>query len=186
MMRSPIVLWMTSRSRSSMISGIFAAHGLNWGSRQRQSAGYDTFENEAVKQVLKRYYGLPYCELIESTAAFLNDLYAILPENDTILVKTGIEYFNAFQPLAPFNVYLLRKPEDVAASIVAKRQVDYDEALKASKWRFSTMRAMQKLAGGAFIDTDRVIAGDFEQLQTAMEFCGVLFDEKKTKGAIHK
>jgi len=186
MMRSPICLWMTSRSRSSMISGIFAAHGVNWGGNQQQSLGYDIFENEAVKRVQKRHYGLPYCELIEATGAFLTDLYSVVPQNETWLVKTGIEYFNAFQPLAPFNVYLLRKPEGAAQSIVNKRGVDYDEALKAVKWRFAAMRARQAIDGGAFIDTDRVIAGDFEQLQAAMEYCGVLFDEKKTKGAIHK
>lgn len=186
-MRSPIMLWMTSRSRSSMISGIFAAHGVHWGTDQRQSAGYDTYENQAIKALLKRRFGLPFCEMPAPQIEFLQDLFAIVPNNETWLMKTGIEYFDVFQPLAPFNLFLLRKPEDVAKSICQKRaNADYDVALKAANWRFATMRTRQAQTGGAFIDTDRVIAGDFEQLQIAMEYCGVLFDEMKTKAAIHK
>ncbi len=185
-MRSPIILWMTSRSRSSMISGIFAAHGVNWGGVQSQSQGYDTFENAAVKAVLKRHYGLPSCTLPEATPGFLTDLYATVPQNETWLVKTGIEYFKTMQGFAPFNVFLLRSPEAVAKSLCSKRsECNYDEALEVAQWRFATMRAMQAKHGGVFVDTDRVIAGDFTQLGVALEYCGVLFDEKKTKGAIH-
>lgn len=185
-MRSPIVLFMTSRSRSSMIAGIFAAHGINWGDRQLPSAGYDTYENQAIKGLLKSFYGLPFCTMPEPIDAFIKGLYEIVPHNETWLMKTGIEYFELFQPLSPFNVFLLRKPEDVAWSICQKRpNADYEVALKAAKWRFAAMRAMQAKTGGVFIDTDRVITGDFEQLRVAMEYCGVLFDEKKTKGAIH-
>jgi len=169
-----------------MIAEIFAVHGVNWGGVQTKSAGYKTFENEPVKAVLKRHFGLPFCELPKPSADFLSDLYGILPDNETWMAKTGIEYFDVFQSLAPFNIYLLRKPEDVAKSICAKRPGNYDEALAAAKWRFATMRAKQATEGGVFIDTDRVIAGDFEQLRVAMEYCGVLFDEKKARGAIHK
>lgn len=170
-----------------MISGIFAAHGVHWGNDQRQSAGYDTFENQAIKSLLKKHFGLPFCEMTAPQIEFLQDLYAIVPNNETWLMKTGIEYFDVFQPLAPFNLFLLRKPEAVAKSICQKRPgADYDVALKAANWRFATMRARQAQTGGAFIDTDRVIAGDFEQLQVAMEYCGVLFDEMKTKAAIKR
>jgi len=186
-MRSPIMLWMTSRSRSSMISGIFAAHGVFWGRQQKQSAGYDTYENQEIKTALKKHYGLPFCTMADPTKDFMSELYSIVPNNETWLMKTGIEYFRVFQPMAPFNVFLLRKPEEVVKSICQKRKgSDPAVAEKAVTWRFGMMRQCQARSGGVFIDTDRVIAGDFEQLRVAMDYCGVLFDEKKTLGAIKK
>ena len=186
-MRSPIALWMTSRSRSSMIAGIFAAHGVFWGKKQTQTAGYDTFENEPVKVVLKKHYGLPLCAMPATKPEFITDIYATVPQNETWMIKTGIEYFDAMQPMIPFNIYLLRKPEAVAKSLCQKRPgCNYDEALEIAQWRFNMMRVKYGTVGGAFIDTDRVIAGDFQQLKQAMEFCGIIFDEKKTLGAIKK
>ena len=186
-MRSPILLFMTSRSRSSMIAGVFAAHGVNWGGVQAQSAGYDTFENQAVKQVLKKHYGLPFCEFAKASGDFLLDLWPIVPQNETWMAKTGIEYFDVFQSLAPFNIYLTRDPEDVARSICQKRpDAQYEPALKAAKWRFAAMRARAAEYGGVFIDTDRVVKGDFTQLREAMEYCGVLFEENKAKAVIKR
>ena len=180
-MRCPIVLWMTSRSRSSMVAGIFAAHGINWGGKQSQSAGYNTFENMDVRACQKRHFGLPYMQMVEPTAEFIAEIYSLVPQNETYLVKTGIEYFDAFQPLIPFNIYLLRNPEHVAASLCSKRKgLDPDAALQAAEWRFKMMRARHSTVGGVFIDTDRVIAGDFTQLRAAVEICGVLFDENLT------
>lgn len=184
-MFSPICLWMTSRSRSSMIAGVFAAHGVYWGDQQQQSAGYDTYEYQAVKKLLKRYYGLPFKTMVNIDQNFESELRALVPNNKTWMYKGGIEYYNAFRIWCPFNVFILRDPAAVAKSICQKRQnADYDVALEAAKWRLAAMKGTQAQDGGVFIDTDRVVSGDLAQLREAVEFCGVVWDEGLAKGVI--
>ena len=46
------------------------------------------------------------------------------------------------------------------------------------------MKQLQEQHGGVFVDTDEIIEGDFTTIQAAIEYCGLEFDEKATKGAI--
>ena len=39
---------MTSRSRSSLVSKIFASHGVWWGNTPKTSRGYQTYENQII------------------------------------------------------------------------------------------------------------------------------------------
>jgi hypothetical protein len=186
-MHCPIMLWMTSRSRSSMVAAIFAAHGVHWGEVQQQSAGYDTFENQKVKGILKKHFGLPFCTFPESKQDALTEIFGVVPHDRVWMMKTGVEYFKVFQPLTPFNVFIVRDPKAVAKSLCdknpgARREV----ALEAAEWRFQQMRILHQQNGGVWVDTDRVIAGDLTQIREALEYCGILYDEAKTKRAIHK
>jgi len=52
-MNRPICLWMTSRSRSSLVSKIFANHGVWWGDTLKKSRGYDTYENQVIQKIQK-------------------------------------------------------------------------------------------------------------------------------------
>jgi hypothetical protein len=170
-----------------MVAAIFAAHGIYWGDRQQQSAGYDTFENQRIKGILKQHFGLPFCTMPEATAEALADICAVVPQDRPWMMKTGIEYFKVFRPLAPFNVFIVRKPEDVIKSICEKRNnADPVTAHEAVDWRYTQMRIMNEQAGGVWVDTDRIIAGDYTQIREALEYCGVLYDEAKTKGAIKR
>jgi len=171
-----------------MVAAIFAAHGLYWGARQQQSAGYDTFENQQIKAILKAHYGLPFCEFTPvGTTAVLSEILAVVPHDRPWVMKTGIEYFNVFKPLTPFNVFITRPLESVVKSICAKRKgADPEVARQAAEWRYTQMKILHQQYGGVWIDTDRVVSGDLTQIREALEYCGVLYDEAKTKGAIKK
>ncbi|KKK79466.1 hypothetical protein LCGC14_2833210, partial [marine sediment metagenome] len=62
--------------------------------------------------------------------------------------------------------------------------VRYRDAEHAAKWRFKYMKQLQEQHGGVFVDTDEIIKGNFTTIQAAIEYCGLEFDEKATKGAI--
>ena len=48
-----ILILMTSRSGSSLVAKIFAAHGFNTGGEEVHSCGYETFENARVNQWIR-------------------------------------------------------------------------------------------------------------------------------------
>jgi len=174
-----------------MVAAIFAAHGLYWGNRQQQSAGYDTFENQQIKAILKQYFGLPFCTLPAidepNVPPCLRDIQGVTPSDRPWMMKTGIEYFHVFRPLNPFNVFIVRDPEAVVKSICDKRRnADPEMARKAAEWRYLQMKILHQQYGGVWVDTDRLIQGDFTQIREALEYCGVMFDEEKTKGAIRR
>jgi len=191
-MEKPILLWMTSRSRSSMVSAIFAAHGIFWGDRQVQSAGYDTYENQKIKQIqsdFKPLWGRPHLRPVNADPAvfkqFQNKIESIIPSNQRWSMKTGVEYYPAYRSLNPFNIFIIRKPEDVANSLCEKRiSTKYKEALEAVLWRFDYMKQIAEEDGGVFVDTDLIKTGDYSQIKEAIEYCGITFDENATRKAI--
>lgn len=100
-------------------------------------------------------------------------------------MKTGVEYFNAYKELKPYNIFIQRKPEDVARSLATKRRdVEYDEALTTVQWRFTYMRNIFDGFGGVFIDTDDIKAGDFSSIEEAMNYCGLEYSEEATRKGI--
>ena len=190
-MKRPIMLWMTSRSRSSMVSAIFIAHGVWWGDTHKKISGYETNENQNIKVLLQKYKAKHWKKIHLTPVSpkwnkqFNKDLEKIVPANKQWMSKTGVEYFPAFVDLNPYNIFIYRRPEDVAKSLNDKRvDVQYRDALHAAKWRFKYMKQLQEQHGGVFVNTDEVIKGDFTSIRDAIEYCGLMFDEEATRGAI--
>jgi len=193
-MTRPILLWMTSRSRSSMVSAIFAAHGIFWGERQVKSAGYDTYENNNIKILQKEFkplWGSAHMRAVDANPEifelFHDRIKQIVPSDQIWSMKTGIEYYPAYSGLNPFNVFITRKPEDVANSICQKRKdADYKYSLEVTLWRFNYMKQLAAKDGGVFVDTDKIIAGDMSEIQQAIEYCNLTYHKEAAKMAITK
>ncbi len=196
-MKRPILLWITSRSRSSMVSNIFIHHGVWWGNTvatQNWTEGgnrksYISYENQNVKKVLMKYKTKHWKKVhltpVFPVDGFARDLTKILPSDKTWIMKTGVEYFNAFKELNPYNIFIKRAPEGVAKSLSTKRRdVVYKDAYDAAVWRFQYMNDMQQEHGGVSVDTDKIVEGDFSEMQQAIEYCGLEFDLEKAKEAI--
>ena len=196
-MKRPILLWITSRSRSSMVSNIFIHHGVWWGdtvATQNWTEGgnrksYISYENQNVKKILMKYKTKHWKKVhltpVFPVDGFTRDLAKILPSDKTWIMKTGVEYFNAFKELNPYNIFIKRTPEGVAKSLSTKRRdVVYKDAYDAAVWRFQYMNDMQQEHGGVSVDTDKIVEGDFSEMQQAIEYCGIEFDLEKAKEAI--
>lgn len=190
-MKRPIMLWITSRSRSSMVSSVFINHGVWWGNTRAQISGYEMYENQNIKALLKRYK-TQYWKKVHLTPVstqwnnqFSKDLKKIVPNDRQWMMKTGVEYYPAFRNLAPYDIFIYRSPEDVAKSLSNKRSdVKYIDALEAAKWRLAYMEQLQKLNGGVFVNTDEIITGDFTSLQDAFEYCDLKFNKNLAKEAV--
>jgi len=237
-MIKPIMLWITSRSRSSMVSRIFAEHGIFWGNTQRQSAGYDTYENQTIKSLQHKFkpkWWVDHRSPIRAPESvfleFQRALEKVIPENVIWSMKTGVEYFPAYESLEPYNIFIKRKPEDVAKSLIEKNfsaafnrtkdsvnktkaltnairgislteihalldKTNHElnkkynsliaEALETITARYEYMDIIQAKHGGIFVDTDKIVNGDFSEIKMAMEYCGIEYNEELTKKAIVK
>ena len=101
------------------------------------------------------------------------------------MMKTGVEYFNAFKYLDPFNIFIYRDPNDVAKSLCEKRSdVVYEDALHTAKWRYRYMYSLQNEYGGVFVNTDEIINGDLTSAKAAFEYCGLKYNEELIQEAI--
>ena len=196
-MKRPIMLWITSRSRSSMVSNIFIKHGVWWGNtvaKQKwvedgKQQSYISYENQKIKAMLKKYKDKHWKKVhmtpVFPVKGFAEDIAKITPANKTWMMKTGVEYFNAFNELTPYNIYIKRSPEGVAKSLSTKRQdVVYKDAYDAAVWRFNYMDQLQEEFGGVSVDTDKIVDEDFSEVQAAIEYCELAFDLEKAKEAI--
>lgn len=192
-MLRPIMLWITSRSRSSMVSKIFVEHGVWWGNTLVKCSGYDTYENQKIKSLQNKYkpqWGRPYMKPIQTSSQvfekFQRELAKIVPSDKTWMMKTGVEYFNAYESLNPYNIFIYRPAKDVAKSLVKKTKADYQIALKTAEWRYKYMIEIEYKHGGKWVNTDNVYNGDYSQVREALEYCGLVPDEEKIKKGITK
>lgn len=199
-MNRPICLWMTSRSRSSLVSKIFANHGVWWGNTPKTSRGYQTYENQIIKQIQKDIIKpkkgvLPFCEELQLTEESKKSFHAALKKHylsncplgtNRWSMKTGVEYFNAWKDLNPYNIFIKRDPKGVANSIVEKGIGEYQHAFDAAQWRYNYMHRIQERFGGVFVSTDDIIKGNYKGVREAIEYCGIEYDEKAVEAAIDR
>jgi hypothetical protein len=174
---------MTARSGSSLVAKIFAAHGFDTGPEKVFSHGYETFENAAVnkwitknKHKLNKSTGVP-CKYKPGIEEFVNQ---------NSVVKTEIEHAGLFDKLEPKIILVRRKAECIAASVANKRGRSGDARghIGAVQVRMAGMERLRKKAGGAWVDTDQLLAGDFSSIREAFEHHGLEFNESKARACV--
>lgn len=174
-----------------MVAAIFIKHGVWWGNTPAQISGYEMNENQKIKGLLKKYKTKYWKKVHLSPVSmtwnnqFSKDLKKIVPSDKQWMMKTGVEYFPAFQNFSPYNVFIYRKPEDTARSLTVKRaDANYNEALQVVNWRFNYMKELQKQYGGVFVNTDEIISGDFTSIRDAFDYCKLDFNSDLAREAI--
>lgn len=191
-----ILVLMTARSGSSLVAKIFAAHGFDTGGERHFSHGtevfedgrrcpwrYETFENVAVKQWIKdRKSKLPVV-----TGEFCNYIHGIekcIPPN--AVVKIGVEYLPLFEKLNPKVITVKRNINSIAMSWVSKRhnQEKAKQSIPGLHLRIAALDVALKKWGGAEIDTDQIMSGDFSGVRAAFKHHGLEFDEDKAQACV--
>jgi hypothetical protein len=180
-----------------MVSNIFIKHGVWWGdtiaTQDWKEGGehhsYISYENQNIKKVLLKYKQRHWKKIhmtpVFPVEGFANDIAKITPANKTWMMKTGVEYFNAFKELNPYNIYIKRSPEGVAKSLSTKRaDVVYEDAYEAAVWRFNYMDELQQEFGGVSVNTDNIVNDDFSEMKAAIEYCGLEWNEEAARRAI--
>ena len=186
----PIAILCTSRTGSSLIAGIFSAHGLNCGT-PGESLGYTTYESQEVKAVLRSIGEWHIAqrggfrngeEWISFDDGHTAALYDVVTQHEIGLIKCGLEYWRALAATwFELPVIKIRRDLDSAAQSVAdKRGEDFETVREIVRKRFGQLDTIP----GVTVNTDDVIAGDLTTLRGAFDYCGIDFCEFTARSVI--
>jgi hypothetical protein len=178
-----ILILMTSRSGSSLVAKIFAAHGFDTGGKRVHSCGYETFENAAVNQWIRDHKPLlklttgEFCD-------FVPGIGTCIP--DSGVVKIGVEYLTLFEQLDPMVITVKRNAGAVAKSLATKRghPEQADGCYPSILLRYRALDLARERWNGAEINTDEIMAGDLTKVEAAFGHFGLDWDEAKTLACI--
>ena len=173
-----IALLCTSRSGSSMITGIFAAHGLELG-EVRNSGPYKSLENIVLRDHVRELSVRGKNKFLEYIPA-LGGTKELVEQLGVDLFKCSVECWKPFEPFS--TAVKIKRNIKNAAESVTKRGVDrdYDEAVKIIEKRYQMLDSIP----GPTIHTDKVMAGDYSELKAAFDYCGLVFDADLAKSCI--
>lgn len=186
-MKRPILLWMTSRSRSSLVAKVFKEHGLWLGDGPISSGGsYLSYENNYLKSLQKKYNNntLPVMKETTSSIQFEREVVSHVGTKNCCF-KTGIEHFNMWKSLTPYNIFIKRPVEEVVSSLKQKRpDTDIKYATKVTKWRYNYMDECKRTYGGVIVDTGKILNGDYSEIYGALFYCNIEPVESLVRKAI--
>lgn len=192
---------MTSRSGSSLVCKILAAHGLRWRDGNQMpmqqarggAAGYYTYEHPSIKKALKKCTPdghWPLGDMLEVTNGRLDTMKSLIDIKSIDFVKAAAEFADLWvawgammsEPINFIKVY--RPPEDIADSIVRRGIGEWQLGYDISKKRMKLMEPLN----GRWVSTDSLVKDNWLGsgiVQTLDEVAG--YHEKKLiVGAIDK
>lgn len=176
----PIVVLGAARSGTSMVAGLFAAHGV-WTGECRQPDRYNErgyFENLNLKGVLIRRWGhlKRDLKLPDPQEGFREDVEAILEaegyDGGPWLMKHGALYWPAWHEFDPTFVCVYRNPE---ATLASGRRGNFIDGRRSVMLCHGSMEWCCQCEGGIRVDSERLIAGEYRQVERAFEVAGLPF-----------
>jgi len=180
--KRPTLLWMTSRSRSSLVAKIFINHGL-WLCDKRVSFGtgvsggssYRSYENCYLKSLQKKHNNdsLPIMKETKESDSFNEEVKKHVGSKNCCF-KTGIEHFNMWKAFDPYNIFIRRDLSEVVNSLKQKKpDINVESARKVVEWRYQYMDKCKELYGGVNVDTGKIVNGDYKEVYKALEYCNI-------------
>jgi len=196
---SPIVILMAPRSGSSMVAGIFAAHGV-WVGKDLRTKNEHNQEGFFEHNYLQRLT----CSLFPGDEgwnehvppsmkqAILDKLVATAQADGYIsgpwLYKSEAVQFPLWKGLNPKWVCVRRDADAIFKSsrnsgLVGKRSTD-EQVRKTIQNNVEKMDYVVENLNGVNVYSDEVIDGDMSSLDRAFQYCGLALDSKKAASCI--
>ena len=151
--------------------------GRNMERRVGKGARYISYENQQIKRLstLRNIY-------------FDEELAKIVPSRVRWSAKVDIRFYEKFQYLNPYNVFIRRRAEDAAKSECEKRPGhSLKSVLPKKRKAFAQMDACFEKYGGIDVDTDKLVEqlenNEFSEIQAVIEYCELKFNPKAVKRA---
>ena len=187
----PIVLLAFPRTGSSMIAGIFAAHGVFTGQTTPATswAPSGTFGNYRIKKVLKTGHPAGLQDLAKPVPNFQSRLDAAIIADGyrkgPWLIKCAAIYWPLFDDMDPDFVLIRRKPDAVVKSNEATMitGLSGDEFEKARQL-YEEQIDLLEMDGYPVVDSEDVVDGDFRALADAFDSCGLEFKPEIARDVI--
>ena len=167
------VILMQSRSGSSMVAGIFAAHGF-WYGESYDGAGYQTYENCEVKDAIRanKFTSGEFCEPFETN---------FYPEREPWFWKGPVEVYPCFEHFGAQTILVRRNAAANIEALMARHPGgDRDFARSLYVKRHNLMDEV----GGINVYTDQIIGGDYTSIELALNACDVKFDKGLAESVI--
>lgn len=188
----PILIAAQPRSGSSMTAGIFAFHGVWVGSHRKgdqdNPRGY--FENTKLKNRQKTWtrHGAKKGQMGDPKPGWREIVEAIIREDGyeggRWLFKFSALNWRVWHEFDPWWVKCRRDP---ASCYESCKRVGFPEPnmTDAERWRVvSLYDAVLDEIPGVDVDTQAVSQGDLTTIREAIEYCGLDFDEERTRDFI--
>lgn len=176
------------RSGSSMVAGLFAKHGVWFGSDVDASIWnpHGSFESKPIKALLRRHFNavrslldIP-AEVPDSTERFLDELEHVLHEDGYVggpwFFKGSCFYHRVFAPLQPVYVTIRRAHESIIRSFRRSRHVHNAVVVPAVEAHARILDQLEAV-GAHRVDSEALIDGDYEQVKNVFRACGVTLNE---------
>ena len=183
----------TGRSGSSMFAGIFHNHGCFVGKTQPPNVQNEKgfFENLTLKHRMKNKFGFDLLGPIpEYDPDFKSQVYTILHEQGyrggPWLMKTGVSYWKVWSGFHPKYVKVTRSLDAILKSYkntpYLKNKYTRDQIERIITRQYHMMNEIP----GPYLEYERAIDGDYTQIKTALEYCGIPYDEHIVEHFIDK
>lgn len=184
------------RTRSSLVAKIFHNHGVWFGDvpTKVNQWGYLHFENDAIKNVCREigrnFYrkggsiGDPVLVGKLDRQKVANKIEDLSPK-DPWGFKVGSEYYHLFEQFNPKIILVKREESGAVDSNAQKSNGTKKEAREIYRRRMRQMKKIEKETDAHWVDTDDILSGDYTTIESAMDYCGLVYDENLTKRAIN-
>jgi hypothetical protein len=178
----PIIVIGLPRSRTSMVAGTFAAHGVFVGTCKeadsRNAKGF--FEHLGFADLVIELYGkglISRNEVPEPHPDF-KPRFMELMERDGYsggpwLVKHAHVFYKVWQGFKPRFVIVKRDTESIAESA---REVGWVNSISHITKGQKMLDRVAKEYGAPVVLTDEVVQGDYCSLREAFDYCGLVFN----------
>ena len=183
----PLVIFGSPRGGTSLVAGLFVAHGWWTGETYPGTQGYVNHENAKLKEFLKKNFkmnaGVP--EPDPGKANLWAFSAGVVPIKDAWLFKGPSEYYPIFRHWFPEMqaVFAFRDLDQAVRGAVrrgGKRQVA--EPIIRNRYEYLEEKLKDRLTWR--VDVDKVVKGDLAQVAPIIEWCGVEFDYDKAMNTI--
>ena len=184
-----ILILCSPRTGSSIVSRIFHEHGCYIGKMDNR-AEYPAYESKELKEVARKQWldynknrekdwGIP----MEPTETHLANVASVMqryPENTCF--KTIVEFYKLFLQFEP-KIILINRNEDSAVKSMAHKHGKMSKAYmngirEIHRKRMASMEQIEKDYGAKWIDTDKLIEGDYKMIRAAFRYCGMRFNKQ--------
>ena len=165
-----ICIYTNPKSGSSMVTGIFKAHGVWAGTDEISKQGYPHYEWWDMKRAIKP---------ADDNTLMTGDLLRVSKQRqrhvDAVLMQVNEKHYihkwvpdchSYMEPHKPKVIKIRRK-----LSSIQRSQGADNEYIKVAERRFALMETIP----GMWIDTDKLMAGNIAELESAFTYCGILF-----------
>lgn len=178
------------REGSSLVTSIFANHGLWTGDTARENQwGYKPYENIRISQFIKQHWIAPTRFGAKPGPDLKGIVLNEIPADQRAVIKTFVNMWEVWYDAFPDADFVLarRDYESALASAVQKSNPrSRDHAAKIIARRHERLDEISRLTGRPIINTSRLVEGDYSALEKAFSDCGLTMDPEIVRATIKK